>query len=340
MTRLTQNTLLTLATALALLVTTGCFTKTRKEKLYFDEVRAPVGVKGFKVVTDLSMNPETGGYVTINTVINPDVDRDELDRVLKSLYRQARSRKSGFKKQKGKLGKIDVRVYDSEAKAKAAGDDYLGRAHRVTRNSEEAYENKQKLPLLKWGKKALGKGTFQLLADGDNLALEYSDGFIDFETKKEKEKINYESFGNRFFTVMDSLFKSTKQLKKCTYIRKHKGKVVAKIWLTREQYGRVGLLWFHEPPCKGCIIAPDGKTQCESEKATCTAAKDAAEQSFLFFLEKKYNAVIGPLTQELMSKEITEAKYIKLKSKQIRITLREMLSKLPKDQVELVKELR
>ncbi len=340
MTRLTNNTLMTLTTALALLVTTGCFTKSRKEKLYFDEIKAPVGVEGFKVVSDVSMNPKTGGYVTINAVIKPDIDRDELERLLQSLYRQAKARKGQFKKNKGKLGKIDVRVYDSEAKAKAAGKDYLGRAHRVARNSEAAYENKQKLPLLKWGKKALGKGTFQLLADGENLALEYSDGFIDYETKKEKEKINFESFGNRFFTVVDSLFKSTKKLKKVTYTRKHKEKVVAKIWLSREQYGRIGLLWFHEAPCKGCIITPDGKTQCKSEKATCTAAKDAAEQSFRFFLEKKYNAVIGPLTQELMSKEITEKKYIKLKSKQIRLTLREMLGKLPEDQVELVKELR
>ncbi len=340
MTRFTRWTLLVPAALLALCVASGCLKKPRKEKLYCDPIRPPVGIEGFKVVTDLNMNPETGGYVTINAVVKADEDRDELDRLLKSLFRQAKGRKSDFKRHKGKLDRIDIRVYDTEAKAKAGGKDWLARVSRVSRSSEESYENKQKLPLLKWAKKALGKGTYQVLADHEAVSLEYSDAFMDFTTNKPKEKISYEVFANEFFGTMSTLFMAIKQLKKCTYIRKHEEKVVGKIWLSREQFERIGLLAFHEPACKGCLITPDGKTQCKSDKAVCTAASNPFGPSFRRFLEKKYNAVVGPLTQELMTKEISEAKYTKLKAKELRKVTRELLGKLPEDQVELVKGLR
>ena len=300
MTRFTRWTLLATAALLALGIW-GCMKKPRKEKLYFDPIMPPVGINGFKVVTDLSLNPETGGTVTVNAVVKADEDRDELDRLIKSLFRQAKGRKSRFKRHKGKLGKIDIRLFDSEAKAKAGGKDWLARVSRVSRNSEESYENKQKLPLLKWAKKALGQGTYQLLADHEALALEYSDAFIDFETKKPKEKVHYRNFANDFITTTNAVFTGIKQIKKYTYVRKHEGKVVAKIWLSRAQHDE---------------LQPRQ------------------------FWEQNYNAVIGPLVLDMATKGMPDSKVIKLRNKQSRKALRELLGKLPKEQVELIKELR
>ena len=300
MIRTTRGTLLAVAALAVLLAAQGCLKKPRKEKLYFDELKPPVGFSHVKIVSDESKNPETGGHVTATAVVKPDEDRDELEVLMKSLYRQAAGRKSGFKKHKGKLEKIDIRLYDSESKAKAAGEDWLARVSRASRNSEESYENKQKLPLLKWGKKALGKGNYQLLEDHEALSLEYSDPFLDHEGKPVK-KISYEIFANDFIRTTDNLFKKITQLKKFTYLRKHEDKVVAKIWLNREQFTGLNL------------------------RST---------------LEQKYNAVVGPLVQDLATRQITEAKYIKIKTKQLRKVMRELLEKLPKEQVELIKELR
>ena len=301
MTRCTRWTLLMPAALLALLVAGGCMKKPRKEKLYFDPIRPPVGFDHVKVVTDLSMNPATGGYVTVNAVVKADEDRDELNGLMKSLFRQVKDRKSMFKRHKGKLDKIDIRLYDTEAKARAGGKDWLARVHRVSRNSEEAYENKQKLPLLKWAKKALGKGKYQLLADHETLSLEFSDAFVDSETNTPVKKISYEVFANDFIRTVDNVFKKITQLKKLTVVRKHEDKVVAKIWLTREQFAGLDIR---------------------------------------LTLEQKYNAVVGPLVQDLATGQMTEAKYVKIKTKQLRKVMREILGKLPKEQVELIKELR
>jgi hypothetical protein len=281
----------------SLLVVWGC-KKPRKEQLYFDDLRPPVGIKA-TIVSDVSLNPTSGGNVRVNVVVAPDADRDELDRLLQSLHRQVKGRDFTFKKHEGKLQTIDIRVYDSEQKAQSGGEDWLARAFQNSSVEQPTFTNRQKLPLLKWAKKLLGEQTkYQVLADPDALTLDYTEPFL--EEGKPVEEIKYEVFANDLIRTLDDLFRGIPQLKKLTYSRTHNDKVVAKVWLTHEQFISMNM------------------------RPT---------------LEKEYNAVVGPLVQELATGEITEAKYIKIKRKQIRIVLRKLLSMLPEQQVQLIKDL-
>ena len=289
-----------LVTAAAVLLLAGACEKPRKERLYFATLKGPIGFGHMKVVKDISLNPKTGGTVSVQAVVKPDDDRDELTTLMKSIYRQVKGRKALFRKHKGKLREMDIRFYSNEAKATAAGDDWLCR-FSWSSGGEVKYENKQKLPLLKWAKKILGKsGKYKVLADADAISLDYTEPFAVAEGAK-PDKLKYEVFGNDFIRTTDDLFTRIEQLKKLTYTRTHQDKVVAKIWLTRQQFTDMDL------------------------RGT---------------LEREYNAVVGPLVQDLATGQMKEAKYIQIKTKQLRKTVRKLLGKLPKEQVELVKQLR
>lgn len=290
--------------ALCMMAVAGC-KKAPKEQLYFDDLKPPIGSGKVTVVSDVSKNLETGGEILVQAVVEPDLDKDELTKLMESFYRQASKRK-GF--QRGdKPDKIDMRFYDSEAKAKAAGDDWLARVYRAKFVDEPTYENKQKAPLLKWAKQALGTmpeftGELkpQLLADADNMALEITYPFVEHDGKGQYvEELSYERFTSDWSSMTYDLFTKIEGLKKLTFIGKHKDQVVAKIWLTREQYDAMEL-------------------------------KDT--------LEEELSAYQGQFVTKLLSREITEEKVQKLVAKQRRKVFRELLGKLPPEQVELQKD--
>ena len=58
----------------------ACKSEKAKERLYFEDLRPPVGAGKVEIVKDVSDNPSTGGEIAVNAVVDPDIDKDELDR--------------------------------------------------------------------------------------------------------------------------------------------------------------------------------------------------------------------------------------------------------------------
>jgi len=280
--------------------------KMAKEQLYFEDLRPPLGVGKVEVISDKSMNPETGGEITVIATVEPNADKDELDRLLQSIYRQLKVRR-GF--QKGdQPQKIDVRCYDSKAKAEAGGEDWLVRLERTSSISEPTYTNKQKLPLLKWAKLVLkpampqfsGAHKPQILADPTEMTLEVTYPFVsDDGSGKYVEKLSHERATTAFSSTTISMFEKIPQLKKLTFIGKHEDKVVMKIWLSREQF----------------------------------TALDLKQ------VEELLGAFQGQFIEPMMSKQMTSEQVHKKVLKQRRKVYREALARLPKEQVELIKDL-
>lgn len=291
--------------ALAMLLS-AC-TKKPKERLYFDDLRPPVGSGKVSVVEDISKNLPGGGEISVLVKVEPDIDKDELNVLLKSFYRQVKGRR-GF--QAGdKAQSIDIRVYADLQKIKIGGDEYLGRVHRGASNEEPAYENKQKAPLLKWAKKALGKmpqyvGKIQpqILADAETMSLEVTLPFVEHDGKGQYvEKLTYARFTSDWSSTTYDVFSKLEGLQKFTFIGTHNDKVMAKITMTRDQF-------------------------------------DAMQMKDI--LEKELSAFQGQFVSELLSGNITEKKVEQKVDKQRHIVYRKLFAMLPPEQVELDKSLR
>jgi hypothetical protein len=292
--------------ALAALVAFGGCPERRaaKDRLYFDDLKAPLGTK-IEVVSDISLNPATGGAVTVIAVVEPDIDRDDLDRLLQTFWLQVSAR-SGF--QSGTADQIDVRFYDSTPKAKAGGTNWLCQAVRVSRLEKPTFINRQRLPLLKWARKAMGKlpqytGALQpeLLADPVALHLELKLPFVsDDGSGSYVETLSYTKATTNFTSYAGVFFGKIEQLKKFTFVGVHNDEPVIRIWLTRDQF----------------------------------------EQLNLRQVEESLGKFQGAFIEQLMSRP-QDANMVEKKVEERRRKLyRETFSRLPEGQVELAKFLR
>ena len=221
----------------------GCEKAEKKgaDQLYFDDLRAPVGAK-VKILKDTNLNPPTGGKITVVGVVDPDFDRDELDRLLHAYVRQIEGRE-GFRN--GKADSFELRIYGSEAQAKAESDRWLGRAARSAPGKKPEFENRQKLPLLKWAKKALGKMPQytkkeiqpRILADPEALSLEVTLPYVKIDGSGDYvPKLTFRAAVNAFTSTAIVLFEKIAQLKKLTYIGRHDDQEVLKISIDRQQF--------------------------------------------------------------------------------------------------------
>ena len=239
-------------TGLALLLgAVSCKTEEVKERLYFDDLKPPVGAGKVEVILDQSDNPSTGGEITVKAVINPDIDKDELDRLMLGFFRQAEKRR-GFQV-KGKPVKIDIRLYDHGGKAEAGGDDYLGRVSIKSGDPEATYENNQKAPLIKWAKKAIGKDAaftkdkVQILGDAKTMQLDVTMPMVEYDgTGNYKEHVTFEKFSTEWSSTVIALFEKITGLKQITFSAKQHDKIVAKIVVTRELYNTIDLKQMEE----------------------------------------------------------------------------------------------
>ncbi len=280
----------------------GCQDEARKQ-LYFPDLTPPLGVGKVTVLSDVNMNLDTGGECTVITVVQPDVDRDELDRLMSSFFRQVKDRR-GFKKGDA-AARIDLRFYVNEGQAKAGGKDWL--AQVLYSGGEPTLTNRQKAPILKWAKKALGNqpefsGSLkpQLLADPQALSLEITIPFVsDDGSGKYVEKLSSVKALTEFVSYTRTLFDKIGELKKLTFIGKHNDAVVMKIWLTREQYNELDLRQ----------------------------------------VEESLGAFQGQFIELILSKQISEKAVEAKVIKERRRVYRETLARLPKEQVELAKTL-
>lgn len=235
------------ACLLALLLGTGACKQEVKDQLYFEDLKPPLGVGKVEVVSDVSLNQATGGQITVLTAVEPEVDKDELDRLLKSFYRQVEGRR-GFLGG-GKPQSIDLRFYASVEKAKAGGEDWLARVQAKAGDPEESYENRQKPPLLKWAMQALGKmqeftGTLKpkVTADRESGTIEIEVPMIVMDgSGAYVETLTFEKFSTEFASYTITLFEKLTDLKKLTFKALHNDKVMATIWLTREQYNELDI---------------------------------------------------------------------------------------------------
>ncbi len=276
-----------------------------KDKLYFKDVTPPLGAGKVTIVSDDNANLESGGETTIIATVEPGIDRDELDRLMTSFLRQARERR-GFKKG-DKAVKIDLRFYVDEAKAKAGGADWLAQVLVSPGANEPTQTNRQKAPLLKWAKKALGpqpeysgKLQPQILADPAALSIELTIPFVsDDGSGNYVEKLSSVKAITEFVSYTRTLFDKLGELKKLTFIGKHNDETVMKIWLTREQYNELDLR----------------------------------------NVEESLGAFQGQFIEPIMSKQISEkaveAKVIAQRKK----VYKETLNRLPQAQVQLAKSL-
>ena len=296
-----------LATVAALLAfPPGCKEEGTKKQLYFRELTTPVGVGKVSIVSDQNVNADTGGEITIIASVEPEIDRDELERLMESYYRQARDRR-GFAKN-DRASKIDLRFYVSEAAAKAGGPDWLAQVQGDGGPQPKSKVNRQKAPLLKWAKKVLGKqpefsGSLkpQLLADPVAMSLELTIPFVsDDGSGKYVETLGYVKAITEWVSYTRALFEKIGELKKFSFIGKHNDQTVMKIWLTRDQYIKLDL-----------------------------------QQ-----VEEGLGAFQGQFIEPIMSKQISEKAVEQKVIKQRRKVYRETLAKLPKEQVELDQSLR
>ncbi|MCK5799820.1 MAG: hypothetical protein KAI47_21670 [Deltaproteobacteria bacterium] len=288
-----------LVPALTIALALSACPKKKKEKtqIYFDDLSVPVGIKA-NVAKDISLNKAEGGESLIRVVVDPDLDRDDLDSIMKSFYRQTKDR-GGFLGNKT-VKKIDIRFYTSAAKATAEGTDWLASVQRTAPDAPAKLVNKQKLPLLKWAKKALGKMPQytkekpRILADPKALALEMTMPFVkDDGSGDPVDKMTFKRVARAFASLEMVLFDKIEQLKKMTLIGTYKGEQVCKIWLTRAQ-----------------------ATELNIRK-----------------VEEGLGAFDGKLMNKLVSKQISDKKFAALKDKQRAKVYKKVFARLPKEQV-------
>ena len=283
----------------------ACQEKPRAQ-LYFRDLAPPLGIGKVTVVSDVNLNLSTGGEATVLVAVEPEIDRDDLDLLMNAFYRQVKERR-GFQTT-DTVKKIILRFYASEAKAKIGGEDWLAQLSRPTVHGEPILTNQQKVPLLKWAHKALGKqpeftGKLKplLLADPSSLSLDVTVPFVaDDGSGKYVESLSYVKAITELVAYTRTLFDKIPSLQKLTFIGQHNDGIVMKIWLTRPQYERLNL----------------GK------------------------VEESLGAFQGQFIEPLMSKQISEKAVEEKTIQQRRKVYRETLARLPKEQVELAPDLR
>lgn len=225
----------------------GCPNDKLPEKpLYFPELRPPVGVS-VEVIDDVNTNTPAGGSITVITVVEPGIDRGELDRLMQAFYRQASARRRGFRD--GPARQIDLRFYDSKEKAAMRSDNWLARVELTPPDAEPTYSNRQRLPLLRWVKEALGDQPQyagevkpQLLADPEALAVEISLPFVKYDGSGDYvDEVTFARATTDFASTAIDLFEKIEQLKQLTLVGTHRGATLLRVVLTREQYRQVNL---------------------------------------------------------------------------------------------------
>ena len=287
------------------LALTGCEKKDAvKDQLYFPTLRAPLGLD-VKIAEDRSDNLAEGSAVRVRAYVEPSADRDELDRLLRSYFRQVKDR-GGFLD--GAVSKIDIRIYSSAAAAKAGGADWLAAASRTSKKAEERFQNRQQIPLLKWAKKALkpmmpvytGALKPRILADPKGMSLEVTLPFVEEDgTGQAVKEVSFTRATGAWAGLVMKLFGSIEGLRKLTFVGRHHDEALIKVTLTREQMKLVDLRQ----------------------------------------VEEQLGAFQGSFMEKLISRKIDHLQVAKKVAKQRKKVYRQVFARLPKEQVFLAKGL-
>lgn len=301
-----RSLVITHVVALVALVA-GC-PEAEKKQVYYDDLKPPLGLGKVTVVSDVSMNTPTGGDIKVAVAVDPKMDKDELDQLMRSFFRQAYGRKQFKGKLRAKT--IDLRFYDSEAGAKAFGEQWLGRAYRGATDPEESYYNRQLPPLDKWARKAMRNDPLFPGAIKPKYEARPKEGYLRVVVPmvkgdgsgEYKKELTFEKFSTELSSYVITLFDKLEALKKLTFVPEYQGKEHGEITLTREQYE---------------------STEFKNE-------------------EELLGAFHGEIMEKMLTKRsrMTEERATKLVHAHRRKVFRTLLGKLPEGQVKLSDELR
>jgi hypothetical protein len=242
-----MRTALVAMVALGLLGQAGCPGKQPDRKqLYFKPLLPPVGI-AVDVVRDVSFDTPEGGTLQVLSVIQPNLDRDELNQLMRSFFRQAKSRRRFRGGASAK--QIDLRFYDSEAGAKQGGQDWLGQAAYTPTSTEPVFTNHQKPPLLKWAKRAFGPqpqyaGEIKprILVDTESMAVEVTLPFVKYDGSGQPvDRVSFQRATTAFSSTTRNMFDKISELEAFTVVGTHHGETVIRVRLTRHQYRQLNL---------------------------------------------------------------------------------------------------
>lgn len=242
-----MRTALVAMVALGLLGQAGCPDKqTERKQLYFKALLAPVGVV-VDVVRDVSSDTPEGGTVEVVSVVQPDIDRDDLDQLMRSFFRQVKTRRRFRGSVSAKY--IDLRFYDNDGKASQSGQDWLGQAAYTPTNTEPVFNNHQKPPLLKWAKRALGPqpqyaGELKprILVDTERMAVEVTMPFVKYDGSGQPvDVVSFQRATTAFSSTTREMFDKIPDLKVFTFVGTHGAETVIRVRLTRHQYRQLNL---------------------------------------------------------------------------------------------------
>jgi hypothetical protein len=225
----------------------GCEERSRPaEQLYFKELAPPVGVT-VAVLDDISTNTPAGGKISVVALVDPEIDRDELTRLTRSFFQQASGRRRGFAE--GRARQIEMLFYDSKEKAAMRGDNWLARVELTPPDTEPIYSNRQRVPLLRWVKEALGRqpqysGVVKpkILVDPEAMSVEVTIPFVTYDgSGRYVDDVTFQRATTEFSSLAIALFTKLEQLKRLTFVGEHQGKPLLQVSLTRDQYRQVNL---------------------------------------------------------------------------------------------------
>lgn len=245
--------------ALALVLTlaaVGCTTPLPEapaaRRLYFEPLLPPVGIGATMVRDESELRPE-GGVISVALAVESDLDQGELQRLLEALWRQVEARR-GFGAPDRGASRIELRCYASAEAARRGGDDWLGRAAREGLRGAPTFANRQVLPLLRLATEALGRqpqysGVLrpELLADPEARSVEVSLPFVrDDGSGAAVERVSFERATTTLTATLAALFGKVPQLAEVTFVGRHRGRVVLRVRVSREQYAALKLLEIEE----------------------------------------------------------------------------------------------
>ena len=227
----------------------GCEQKQARARLYFDDLRIPLGLTGVEILSDRSLNAETGSSIEVIAKVPSKIDRDDLDRLMKSFYRQSVARR-GFVGS-GLPGRIDLRFYQDANEARVGGDAWLGRALRAVGGIGGLIRESTNSSTGKVGTKSPGDAAAVLPKSANRpLSANRKRGELTIKLPYVSENgsgawrqtLKYEQAVREFLGVSQTLFAEVNGLRRLQFVGIYKDHPVLTVSLSKEQFDQLNVV--------------------------------------------------------------------------------------------------
>lgn len=250
-------------------------------KLTFTPYEAPSGVPDPQTVKDEAIDEV--GRVGIDTVLvmPRSTEYEQLDRLLQSIGRQARTR-SGFKNAP-RPQFVDVRIYTDAAKTGDANG-WVGRL-QLKGDGEPVIDMRLPFPLGKTVKKMIDErpeyGTIKPKVNSGDAEgrLELTIPYVSPGEDHYVKKLGYGDAIQEFNSWTLMMFRKLPALKDFTFVGEHNGKEVVRIRITREQYEQINITKVEEDlgAFSGQFMAGQMQGAISDEAVAAKLAKERRE---------------------------------------------------------------